>query len=217
MIAQVKNVQGEKDYPCLYVYKGKKVVGRMCESRLKFKPKYEKIVELLLYLAHKRPNADHYQAVKFLYLADTAHISKYGRPITFDNYCALPYGPVASNALNLLKNPSASVMRKFGIDELPFETEKLDSNIYIKTPKRAVNHDVFSISDLKVFDEILSKYGTWTFDQLYQETHSHFAYKTVWKNRGDKKSVNMKYEDMMEEKSTKAAFIEEIESVSSYM
>ena len=37
---------------------------------LKFHPKFDKIVELLLYLAHKRPDADKYQAVKFFYLAD---------------------------------------------------------------------------------------------------------------------------------------------------
>ncbi len=69
---------------------------------LKFRPKIGKIVELLLYLAHKRPGADKYQAVKFLYLADKEHFSRYGRPITFEDYYALWYGPVASNALDLL-------------------------------------------------------------------------------------------------------------------
>src|SRR5882672_10637583 len=90
---------------------------------LEFKPKYDKIVELLLYLAHKRPGADKYQAVKFFYLADREHIRRYGRPITFDNYYALSYGPVASTALDLLNGASPAML---GANEntLPFKIEK---------------------------------------------------------------------------------------------
>lgn len=188
----------------------------MTQSRLKFKPKYDKILELLLYLAHKRPDADHYQAVKFMYLADKEHFSRYGRPITFEKYCALQFGPVASNALDILKQ-SKPAMSKFGIEELPFRTEKLDKTIYIRAPKRAVDHDVFSISDLKVFDEIIEKYGDCSFGELYNITHGHFAYTNAWENRGDSGSAHMAYEDMMDESSIKAAYIEELESVSDYM
>jgi Protein of unknown function (DUF4065) len=69
---------------------------RLCKASmaLKFRPKTEKIVELMLYLAHKRPDADKYQAVKFFYLADREHLIRYGRPITFENYYAMEYGPV---------------------------------------------------------------------------------------------------------------------------
>jgi hypothetical protein len=89
---------------------------------LTFRPKLEKIVELLLYLAHKRAGADKYQAVKFFYLADREHFKPHGRPLTFDNYYALSYGPVASNALDLLhKKPW--MLQRAGIKELPFETE----------------------------------------------------------------------------------------------
>tara|TARA_R110002095_G_scaffold197705_2_gene176998 strand:- start:255 stop:821 length:567 start_codon:yes stop_codon:yes gene_type:complete len=186
------------------------------QSRLKFKPKYEKILELLLYLSHKKPNADHYQAVKLLYLADAEHFSRYGRPITFEKYCALKFGPVASNALDVLKQNRAA-MKKFGIEELPFETEQLDKVIYIRSPKRAVDHDIFSVSDLRVFDEILAQYGNCTFGELYNITHAHFAYINAWDNRGDTNSADIAYEDMMEENSTKAAYLEELESVSDHM
>lgn len=190
----------------------------MSKPRLKFKPKYDKIVELLLYLSHKRPNADHYQAVKLLYLADREHLNRYGRPITYERYCALKYGPVSSNALDLLKKQQdSSVFERFGIDELPFETEQLDKIIYIRTPKRAVNHELFSISDLKVFDEVIQKYGDYNFDQLFHLTHKHFAYKNAWENRGNKQSVDIKYEDMIDENSDKSVFIEEIAPISDHM
>src|ERR1700739_3442083 len=73
------------------------------KSVLEFKPKFDKILELLVYLSFTKPGADHYQAVKFFYLADKEHLNRYGRPITYEKYCALPYGPVASNVLDLLR------------------------------------------------------------------------------------------------------------------
>src|ERR1700761_4111780 len=115
------------------------------DALIKFRPKLDKIVELLLYMAHVRPNADQYQAVKFLYLADRAHLNRYGRPITFERYCALQYGPVASNALDIIREiPGA--LKGAGLSQLPFETKKLDNIIYIKDPKRSVNYDLFSKS-----------------------------------------------------------------------
>ena len=90
---------------------------------LKFHPKLPKIVELLLYLAHNRPGADKYQAVKFFYLADRLHLQKYGRPITNEDYFAFWYGPVASNALNLIQGDKW-VMRSADLKKLPFETLK---------------------------------------------------------------------------------------------
>jgi len=89
---------------------------------LEFQPKLDKILELLLYLAHKRPGADKYQAVKFFYLADREHLRRYGRPITFEHYFAMWYGPVASNALDFI-NKNKRTMERAGLESLPFETE----------------------------------------------------------------------------------------------
>ncbi len=86
--------------------------------RLDYKPKLEKIVEILLYLAHKRPNADHYQAIKLLYLADKMHLNSYGRPITFETYYALPYGPIGTHALNMIKGQKAA-LKQARIKKLP--------------------------------------------------------------------------------------------------
>jgi uncharacterized phage-associated protein len=170
---------------------------------LKFKPKMDKIVELLLYLAHKRPGADKYQAVKFFYLADREHLNRYGRPITFEKYYALDYGPVASHALDLLEQ-TPSTFREANIESLPFKTEtgKLKNGketIYIRKPLRDVNLDLFSKSDLRVFDEIIEKYRNATFEQLFNETHEHFAYTEAWgKRRFGKKRAEMYYDDMIE-------------------
>jgi len=99
--------------------------------------------------------------------------SRYGRPITYEVYYALPYGPVASNAMDLIESDS-TVMKAAGIAELPFETETIrDAKnrdiTYIRAPRRKVDFDLFSKSDLRVFDEIIAKYGKLSFDKRPQE------------------------------------------------
>jgi uncharacterized phage-associated protein len=189
---------------------------------LTFRPKVDKIVELLLYLAHKRPNADKYQAVKFLYLADREHLNRYGRPLTYEVYYALDYGPVASTALDLL-NGQLGALQNIGLESLPFRTEvaSLPSGkptTFIREPFREVALDRFSKSDLRVFDEILAEYGACTFDQLYNLTHDHAAYKRAWQNRGwwSRRGL-MKYEDMIDDGERKQRLIEDLEPISANM
>jgi uncharacterized phage-associated protein len=193
---------------------------------LKFRPKLDKIVELLLYLAHVRPGVDKYQAVKFFYLADREHLVRYGRPITFESYFALSYGPVASNALDLL-NGKAGVMAAAGLRDLPFviETGKASNGtdtVFIKKPLRAVKQELFSKSDLKVFDEIIRKYGHMNFEQLSELTHDHRAYKKAWSARRlFSKRSEMDYADMIEDliddPKKRAAMIEDLSPIAAHM
>jgi uncharacterized phage-associated protein len=193
---------------------------------LSFKPQFAKIVELLLYLAHKRPGADKYQAVKFFYLADREHLARYGRPITFDAYYALSYGPVASNALDLL-NHQVGALRKARIRELPFETKiqtvktkagKETETTVIGKPSREVQTDLFSKSDLKVFDEIIAKYGKNTFDELFNITHKHFAYLKAWESRRrGTDRAEMHYEEMIEDEAKRKRLVEDIGPVAAHM
>lgn len=185
---------------------------------LKFRPKLDKIIELLLYLSHRKPGADKYQAVKFFYLADREHLARFGRPITFDNYYALWYGPVASKALDLLEG-DGWVLREAKIDSLPFKTEagkapNGSDTIFISSPERDVNLDLFSKSDIRVFDEILEKYGNLSFKELMDLTHEHEAYQTAWNSRRVGDRAEMFYEEMVEDKKRRAALIEDLDPVS---
>jgi len=192
---------------------------------LEFRPKLDKILELLLYLAHKRPDADKYQAVKLLYLADREHFSRFGRPITFENYYALWYGPVASNALDLL-NQKPGIMKRFGIEALPFDIEKgvvktkngkEVETTFIRKALREVNKDIFSRTDFAVFDEILAKYGDADFDTLFNETHKHFAYQNAWKTRRHGDHAEMYYDEMVEDLERRKALVEDLLPVAAKM
>jgi uncharacterized phage-associated protein len=202
--------------------------GRRREAvmSLTFRPKLDKIVELLLYLAHKRPGADKYQAVKLFYLADREHFRRYGRPITFENYYALWYGPVASNTLDLLNGASPALL---GASEttLPFKTEKGSvkaksgketETTFIREPFRAVNLELFSKSDLQVFDEVLAKYGNSSFDELYNETHKHFAYLNAWEHRRYRADrAEMFYDEMVDDEARRAELIEDLSPIAAHM
>jgi hypothetical protein len=190
---------------------------------LRFQPKIGKVVELLLYLAHARPNADKYQAVKFFYLADREHLNRFGRPITYDNYYALDYGPVASTALDILNSRADKLLKDAGIDHLPFEMEKgkLSSGhetVFIRKPLRDINQDLFSKSDLKVFDEIISEHGNATFEELFLLTHVHAAYVNAWGRRGYySKRSEMHYEEMIEDEAKRTALVDDLAPIASHM
>ncbi len=185
--------------------------------RLRFRPKTRKLVELLLYLAHKKPGVDHYRACKLVYLSDLKHFNKYGRPLVSDAHAAMEWGPVASKAYEILQGQPAAMLDA-GLESLPFKTEKLDRQIIISEPKRAVDKNFFSRSDLEVFDAVLAEFGDYSFGQLHDVTSQHFAYKNAWDSKPERrKTAPMSYDDMLEETAAKEEFIDEIAPLSHKM
>lgn len=188
---------------------------------LQFRPDHEKIVELLLYLAHALPGADKYQAVKMFYLADREHLLRYGRPITQESYVAMDYGPVASTVLDLF-NHNRNVLARFGGAEgLPFTfARKQRSNgrelAILGEPRRQIDRSLFSKSDLRVFDEVIAKYGSYSFNQLFRLTHKHFAYTRAWNERNGRNASQMRYEEMIESPDDRERLLEELGPVSAH-
>jgi len=168
-------------------------------ARVKFTPKPDKIVDSILYLALKDIEIDQYKAVKLLYLADREHLRRFGRPITFDKYVAMEFGPVASCAFDILKGKERMGVKP---SDLPFELRKLDKITLVKNPKRDIDRSIFSKSDLMILDQIAEEYGSKSFGELYELTHSHFAYDRAWKHRKSK-ADEMRFEDFLAEDASK--------------
>lgn len=209
-------------YAFIYERFGDKgILGREATMSLKFRPKIEKIVELLLHLASKRPGADKYQAVKFFYFADREHLNRFGRPISFENYYAMSYGPVASTVLDLL-NGNIGPAKSAGINELPFKTEigKTKSGrdtTFIREPLREVNYDLFSKSDIQVFDEVVEKYRDASFDELFKATHKHFAWTNAWTQRKHGERAEMYYEEMIDDEARRAELVDDISPIAAHL
>ncbi|MAM63872.1 Panacea domain-containing protein [Maritimibacter sp. UBA3975] len=179
-------------------------------ARVRFKPKADKIVEAILYLAHKGLDLDQYKLVKLLYLADRAHFQRFGRPITFDKYVAMQFGPVASNAYDMVRKRSALGVTP---DKLPFDIEQHDKIFLVRKPLREVDTSLFSRSDLHILDETVAEYGDKSFDQLFEITHDHFAYDRAWKNRTSL-ADEMRFEDFLEEDASKPGKVSDLEFIS---
>lgn len=138
---------------------------------------YEKVTQLLNFFIRKNSNS-HIQklkAIKLIWAADRYHIRKYGRMVSNDEYCALPYGPVASLAkdvadldLDYLDNSYVKY-----IDEFLNRDEKR-LTLY---SHKDVDEDNFSKTDLEALEFAWQKFGQYDGFQLAKISHDYPEWK----------------------------------------
>lgn len=188
---------------------------------LKYQPKFAKIVELLLHLAHRRPGTDKFQASILFYLADREHLNRHGRPITQDEYFAFSFGPVASRTMDLLEQDRWT-MEEAGIDHLPFDfvenSRREESMTVIGRPLREVNTDLFSRSDLQVFDAVLDEYGHCSFEELSHVTRDHDACKAArGMHNPSAGGAPISWDTMIESPKLRAALVHDFDGVAQFL
>lgn len=135
----------------------------------------EKAIEAILYIASNAPNPDLYHVGKILYFADRIHLEQFGRLIAGDSYIAMKDGPVASATYDILKKVRGDGCRcPDGCDvehaKASFHVGGADQSHRI-FPKRNVDLDVFSASDIRCIDEAIAKYGCMSFGELKEISH----------------------------------------------
>ena len=127
-----------------------------------------------------------YDIVKALFLADRAHLNRYGRPITFDNYVAMKHGPVPTLAYDFLKfNPS--MLRRYKIKELPWKFERAEhiGAGCIRFFGAFGDDQALAASDIKTLKQAFATVSGMTFRQVRELTHGDPAYKEAWALSGD--------------------------------
>lgn len=134
----------------------------------------EKAIEAILYIASKAPIPDLYHVGKIIYFADRLHLERYGRLITNDRYIAMKNGPVASNTYDIIKGVRGDG-RFSGCCDLSharasFSVGSLGDPNAI-TPKRHVDEDIFSDSDIACIEQAIAEYGSMSFGQLNDISH----------------------------------------------
>lgn len=172
--------------------------GIMSRDFIKLTPKRDKIVEALLFLIERAQNqykeVTQFDLVKSLFIADTAHLETYGRPVTYDNYSAMKNGPVASEAYDMLKGNygKAHLMEQWPL----WSRTRVSGSIYrFDRPVRAPNLKKLSTSDRS--ELIAAQDVVWSlgFGAVSDLTHEHRAYKAAWnkKEHPDTKAFPMNY------------------------
>ncbi|WP_419900251.1 Panacea domain-containing protein [Roseomonas sp. USHLN139] len=141
-----------------------------------------------------------YDVVKSLFLADVEHLTRYGRPITFDNYVAMKDGPVPSKTYDLLKEARDAVAEAGGA--LPWTRRwapELGPGCYsFENPLREVDEDILSLSDMKALGNALMKVKALGFGGTRDHTHEHPAYKDAWREDAGRRSFPMDYGKLFE-------------------
>ena len=128
-----------------------------------------KIVQALTYFASKQENheLDNMKAYKLLWLADRRHLRLYGRSISNDTYYAMPFGPVPSDAKQLLENHATRLVN-----------DEAYKNGYIQTlgkKYKAIQEPdmrVFSASDREVLDGVIHSFNGLSAKELSDFSHT---------------------------------------------
>ncbi len=163
------------------------------DKKIQFNVNPQKIVEIILWFANKKPKIRFHALLKFLFFADIYHINKYGRPVSGDTYVAMQYGPVASLTYDILKKESLAIELFESADCLAFDIDK-DNSI---TAKREATVDKLSDSDVEALEYAFKKYAEENFRSLTDITHSHLAWTKAREQGGNNPTIE--FEDMIDD------------------
>lgn len=168
---------------------------------MRLQPNHKRILEATLFLIQQgekksRP-VTQYEIVKSLFLADVAHLERYGRPVTFDNYHALAFGPVPEAAYDMLKPdyvPSPYPNEAWP----PWRREPAGKKAFFHPkPEREPNVRALSRSDVTALSAALDEVRALGFGGVKDKTHENASYKEAWARRGTKKAAPMNYARVM--------------------
>lgn len=140
----------------------------------------QRAVESLLFIAKRVQQPTLHEVLKIRYFADKLHFARFGFMASGDDYCAMEYGPVASNSYNLLK--AARGERSPWIH--PDFIRAVEGNLAVHGGKyvralRDANLDVLAPSDVLCLEEAVGKWGNMDFDSRTQLSHDA-AYNVAW-------------------------------------
>lgn len=162
-----------------------------------FYPDKDRILAAALFLMNEHPGITQYQIVKSIFLADEEHLNRYGRPVTFDNYVAMPRGPVPSLVLNLLKPERAWEFIKIYQVDPPWVCHLRPSRsgqAFEYYPDHGADMDALSVTDIAALRNGLKVVRELSEEELDKRLHDHPAYVEAWKRKNGKRSVPMKTE-----------------------
>ena len=131
---------------------------------------HRKATQALNYFARQAGGKlDKIKALKLVYFADRYHLRRFGRPVTGDEYLAMPYGPVASGTKDLAEMSDflGEEERTYGARFIqPVEHPCFQS---LAAPDPAV----FSESDRQAVQWAWQNFGAKTSFDLVEATHAY--------------------------------------------
>ncbi len=164
------------------------------------RPNKEKILHALLYLIEQADKKGvvltQYTILKTFFFADRAHLNRYGRPITFDNYKAMKDGPVASFIYDVLKN-NINFPAAFGVAGPLWERTPVPQMgpraFRYHAGKAKPDLDLLSESDIEALSDAFIITTMLSFDQIKRLTHEDPAYVDAWEDEDPNSAYDMSF------------------------
>jgi uncharacterized phage-associated protein len=160
-------------------------------SRIKFNFDADEADNAVLYLLEKfGGELEILKLAKLLFFADFRHFVRHGRPITSDEYYALPRGPVPTKIYDRLKTTGDSFAR---------------SGNWVVALRKS-DRDYLSETDKATIDNVVSEMGELSGQQLEDKSHQY----ELWKKNypGGKTSALIPYEDFFLDAKDREGMIE---------
>lgn len=165
-------------------YNGVGTEGIMPEE-IKFnEQKSTEAASLLLHL--KGGRADFWWIIKMLYLIDREAFKRWERPITYDFYKSLPYGPVVMSIYNIIKKNLPSLFWKRYIVTLPKESEVMLTGSPAKIRK-------LSKAEIDLINELYKEFGNRSGKELVKYTHTL----PEWRDPHDGAAIPIELPDLL--------------------
>lgn len=133
-----------------------------------------------LQLAGKR--LPYIQLLKLLYLADKQMLTQHGKPITYDRWYAMKYGPVLSSTYNLIKENNQSEYWSNYIQTANYDV------VLCSDP----GSDALSAAEDRIIEAVFEEHKNRDLWQMVDVTHQL----PEWENPGDT-SKEMTYEEVL--------------------
>lgn len=133
-----------------------------------------KVLETLVWVAHRRPEKGFYYILSVLFYADKFHLQAVGSPVLGDTYIKMNYGPVASLAYEMLQNSDRTPVPILEEIERSLEIEQWKYPCV--TAKREPNAEMFSATDIQALDAALEYCDAMSLDELCEKMHQEKAW-----------------------------------------
>lgn len=141
-----------------------------------------KLKAIILFFAHNtnKRYLGKVKLMKLMYFMDFKHVKNYGKPVTYDTYVKLDYGPVPSLIKNLVDD-TAGGYETVLTDTISFESPKGTAMEKV-IPKRQfteADKKLFSPTELEVLSNVCARFKDATTKEIVDESHKEAPWKEV--------------------------------------
>lgn len=134
---------------------------------------YDKITQVLNFFVRKNANSriQKLKAIKLIWAADRYHLRKYGRLVSGDEYVAMRFGPVASNADNIANNDTMWLSDDIVDNAKKFVKPSPDRKVVYSHSD--VVGSLFSKTDLEALEFAWKEFGQFDGFQIADISHDY--------------------------------------------